>query len=216
MHPIILIEDNEDLSKEIKKYMEKLAYQVSIAENIEEAKALLQEPFDIALLDINLPDGSGMDILDLLKSKGIKTIIITAKSEDAFIVQALDSGADDFMVKPFSLAVLRARVDLALRESLDISENQVRYKNFLLDETNQYILLSGEKLDLTVKEMALLALFIKNPHRLFTRDYLLEKFWDTRERYVNDNTLTVTIKRLREKIKGEAITTIRGIGYKLD
>lgn len=216
MHPIILIEDNEDLSKEIKKYMEKLAYQVSIAENIEEAKELLQEPFDIALLDINLPDGSGMDILDLLKSKGIKTIIITAKSEDAFIVQALDSGADDFMVKPFSLAVLRARVDLALRESLDISENQVRYKNFLLDETNQYILLSGEKLDLTVKEMALLALFIKNPHRLFTRDYLLEKFWDTRERYVNDNTLTVTIKRLREKIKGEAITTIRGIGYKLD
>lgn len=216
MHPIILIEDNEDLSKEIKKYMEKLAYQVSIAENIEEAKALLQEPFDIALLDINLPDGSGMDILDLLKSKGIKTIIITAKNEDAFIVQALDSGADDFMVKPFSLAVLRARVDLALRESLDISENQVRYKNFLLDETNQYILLSGEKLDLTVKEMALLALFIKNPHRLFTRDYLLEKFWDTRERYVNDNTLTVTIKRLREKIKGEAITTIRGIGYKLD
>lgn len=216
MHPIILIEDNEDLSKEIKKYMEKLTYQVSIAENIEEAKALLQEPFDIALLDINLPDGSGMDILDLLKSKGIKTIIITAKNEDAFIVQALDSGADDFMVKPFSLAVLRARVDLALRESLDISENQVRYKNFLLDETNQYILLSGEKLDLTVKEMALLALFIKNPHRLFTRDYLLEKFWDTRERYVNDNTLTVTIKRLREKIKGEAITTIRGIGYKLD
>ncbi len=216
MHPIILIEDNEDLSKEIKKYMEKLAYQVSIAENIEEAKALLQEPFDIALLDINLPDGSGMDILDLLKSRGIKTIIITAKNEDAFIVQALDSGADDFMVKPFSLAVLRARVDLALRESLDISENQVRYKNFLLDETNQYILLSGEKLELTVKEMALLALFIKNPHRLFTRDYLLEKFWDTRERYVNDNTLTVTIKRLREKIKGEAITTIRGIGYRLD
>lgn len=216
MHPIILIEDNEDLSKEIKKYMEKLTYQVSIAENIEEAKALLQEPFDIALLDINLPDGSGMDILDLLKSRGIKTIIITAKNEDAFIVQALDSGADDFMVKPFSLAVLRARVDLALRESLDISENQVRYKNFLLDETNQYILLSGEKLELTVKEMALLALFIKNPHRLFTRDYLLEKFWDTRERYVNDNTLTVTIKRLREKIKGEAITTIRGIGYRLD
>lgn len=216
MKKILLIEDNQDLSREIKKFIENFQYQVKIVESLKEARESLKEKFDIALLDINLPDGQGIEILSLLKSKGIKTIITTVKNDEDFIINSLDNGADDYIVKPFSLAVLRARIDLALRESLIVSDKKVEYKNFLLDKENKYIFLKGKKLDLSVKELDILSLFIKNPHKIFTREFLLERFWDSNENYVNDNTLTVTIKRIREKIKEESITTIRGIGYKLD
>ncbi|MGO1580213.1 MAG: response regulator transcription factor [Peptoniphilaceae bacterium] len=216
MKKILLIEDNQDLSREIKKFIENFQYQVKIVESLKEARESLKEKFDIALLDINLPDGQGIEILSLLKIKGIKTIITTVKNDEDFIINSLDNGADDYIVKPFSLAVLRARIDLALRESLIVSDKKIEYKNFLLDKENKYIFLKGQKLDLSVKELDILSLFIKNPHKIFTREFLLERFWDSNENYVNDNTLTVTIKRIREKIKEESITTIRGIGYKLD
>ncbi len=216
MRNILLIEDNKDLSKEIKKHIENFEYKVFIAESLEEAKNKLSGDFNIALLDINLPDGQGIEILGLLKEKGIKTIVITVKNDEEFIVRSLDNGADDYMVKPFSLAVLRARIDLALRQEIIISDNQIKYKDFLLDKVNKCIFQGGKKLDLTPKELEILSLFIENPHRIFTRDFLLDRFWDSRESYINDNTLTVTIKRIREKIKGESISTIRGIGYKLD
>lgn len=216
MKKILLVEDNRDLSIEIKKYIEKFNYSITIVETLNECKHIMKEKFDLALLDINLPDGLGIDILSLLKEKNIKTIIITVKNDEDFIVKALDSGADDYMVKPFSLAVLRARIDLCLRDSLMYSEKNILYKDYLLDEENRAIFFSGEKLDLTAREFDILTLFIKNPHRIFTREYLIEKFWDIRENYVNDNTLTVTIKRIREKLKGETISTIRGIGYKFD
>lgn len=216
MKKILLVEDNRDLSIEIKKYIEKFNYSITIVETLTECKNIVKEKFDLALLDINLPDGLGIDILSLLKEKNIKTIIITVKNDEDFIVRALDSGADDYMVKPFSLAVLRARIDLCLRNSLIYSEKNILYKDYLLDEENRVIFFSGEKLDLTAREFDILTLFIKNPHRIFTREYLIERFWDIRENYVNDNTLTVTIKRIREKLKGETISTIRGIGYKFD
>lgn len=216
MRNILLIEDNKDLSKEIKKYIENFVYEVFIAESLEEAKNKISGDFNIALLDINLPDGQGIEILSLLKEKGIKTIVTTVKNDEEFIVKSLDNGADDYMVKPFSLAVLRAKIDLALREGIIISDEQIKYKDFLLDKVNKCIFQDGKKLDLTPRELEILSLFIKNPHRIFTRDFLLDRFWDSRESYINDNTLTVTIKRIREKIKGESISTIRGIGYKLD
>lgn len=216
MSKILLIEDNLDLSREIKKYIDKHGHDVYLSANLSDAKKCINSSFDIAILDINLPDGQGIEILSLLKENGIKTIIITVKNDEDFIVNTLDSGADDYIVKPFSLSVLRARIDLALRNNLIFSDNQVKYKRFTLDEENGYILLDDKKLDLTAKEMQILSLFIKSPHKIFTRDFLLERFWDSRENYINDNTLTVTIKRIREKIKGESISTIRGIGYKLD
>lgn len=216
MKKILLIEDNRDLSKEIIKYIEKHKYKIFLSESLEEAKSKLKDHFDVALLDINLPDGRGIEILKLLKEKGVKTIITTVNNDEEFIVKALDSGADDYIVKPFSLAVLRARIDLALRNKLVISDNKIKYNNFILDEVNKCIFLNKEKLDLTPKELEILSLFIKNPNRIFTREFLLNRFWDSREKYVNNNTLTVTIKRIREKIQGETISTIRGIGYKLN
>lgn len=213
---ILIIEDNKELSIEIKKYIEKFENEITLVESIAEAMSAIKEDFDLALLDINLPDGDGMKILSLLKEKNIKTIITTVKNDEEFIVKALDEGADDYIVKPFSLAILRARIDLALRDKMTISSSKIQYNNFILDEDNVVICYKNENLDLTKMEFDILSLFIKNPHKIFTRNLLLEKFWDNRGAYVNDNTLTVTIKRIREKISGESITTIRGIGYRLD
>lgn len=213
---ILIIEDNKELSIEIKKYIEKFENEITLVESIAEAMSAIKEDFDLALLDINLPDGDGTKILSLLKEKNIKTIITTVKNDEEFIVKALDEGADDYIVKPFSLAILRARIDLALRDKMTISSSKIQYNNFILDEDNVVICYKNENLDLTKMEFDILSLFIKNPHKIFTRNLLLEKFWDNRGAYVNDNTLTVTIKRIREKISGESITTIRGIGYRLD
>lgn len=216
MRKILLIEDNTDLSSDIKAYIERFDYVVSVAGSLGEGQALLKEGFDLALLDMNLPDGDGLILLKAFQEAGIKTIITTVKNDENFIVACLDQGADDYMVKPFSLALLRARIDLALRDLVTISDDQVRYKDFLLDMGNWAIFYQGEKLDLGPKEFDLLALMLQHPHRIFTRDFLLGRFWDDVGAYVNDNTLTVTVKRIREKIGKDCISTIRGIGYRLD
>lgn len=216
MKKILLIEDQRELAEQIQRFLKKKGYSLQWVCNLEQARVRLKEVWDLALLDMGLPDGFGLELLTELKERGIKTLIITVKNDEDFIVKALDSGADDYLVKPCSLEVLRARIDLALREELLLAKNQICFRGFTVDEENHCIFLHGELLDLTQKEREILTLFIRHPHKIFTRDFLMERFWDSRENYVNDNTLTVTIKRLREKIKGEQILTLRGIGYKLD
>lgn len=215
MKKILLIEDQRELAEQIQRFLKKKGYSLQWVCNLEQARARLKEVWDLALLDMGLPDGFGLELLTQLKERGIKTLIITVKNDEDFIVTALDSGADDYLVKPFSLEILRARVDLALREEMTVSKHQVKFRNFLLDEERGCIYLGDEQLELTQKEFAILSLFIRHPHKIFTRDFLLGQFWDSRERYVNDNTLTVTIKRIREKIREEKIITLRGVGYKL-
>ncbi len=216
MNKILLIEDNIDLSNQIKTYLERYNYDIDIASNIEDAISLIENKYDIALLDINLPDGSGIILLEKLKFHSIKTIITTVKDEEDFIVNALDKGADDYITKPFSLAVLRARIDVILRDIVSINNSKIEYRDFTLDKDNLKIIYKDKIVDLTVKEFEILSVFIENPHRIFTRENLLEIFWDTNENYVNDNTLTVTIKRIREKTDKSIIKTIRGIGYRMD
>lgn len=216
MAKILLIEDNRDLSLEIKKYIEGRGYEIFLAEGLEEAKGMVESDFDLALLDINLPDGDGITLLELLRDKGVLVIITTVKNDEKFIVKALDRGASDYMVKPFGLDYLRARIDLNLRERARLSDGLTRYKSFLLNDLEKTIYLNDLPLSLTATEFEILSVFLKNPHRVLTRDFLLESFWDSKGAFVNDNTLTVTIKRIREKVGGGFISTIRGIGYRLD
>ena len=215
MKKILLIEDNIELSSQIMAYFAGKAYQIDLSVDIKSALDLVDNQYDLALLDINLPDGSGLELLRTLKEKNIRTIIMTVKDEDDFIVHALDSGADDYITKPFSLAVLRARIDLALRDSVIESQGNLKYKDFILDESNIKIYYKNRQIDLTSREYEILKTFLKSPNRIFTRDFLLDYFWDQRENLVNDNTLTVTIKRIREKTFKDAIETIRGIGYRM-
>lgn len=216
MKNILIIEDNKEIALQIKKYLSKNGYNVELASSFYEASYKMNIDIDVALLDINLPDKDGEDLIEKLKSKDIRVIVTTVKNDEDFIISSLDKGADDYLTKPFSLAILRARIDAVLR-TLPISQDKIiRYKEIKIDLNNSKVYFKGNQVELTPLEYEILALFIKNPHRVYTRGQLLEMFWEDRDKFVNDNTLTSTIKRIREKLDREIITTVRGIGYRMD
>lgn len=216
MKRILIIEDNEDIGIQIERYLTKNGYEVEIAKSFYEATYKMNVDIDVALLDINLPDKDGQHLIEKLKEKDIRVIVTTVKNEEDFIIAALDQGADDYLTKPFSLAILRARIDAVMR-TLPISQDKsISYKDIKIDLKESKVYFKGENIELTPLEYEILLLFIKNPHRVYTRSQLLEMFWEDRDKFVNDNTLTSTIKRIREKLDREVISTVRGIGYRMD
>ena len=216
MKNILIIEDNQDIALQMKKYLIKNGYGVEIASSFYEVTFKMNVDIDVALLDINLPDKDGQHLIEKLKEKDIRVIVTTVKNDENFIIEALDRGADDYITKPFSLAILRARIDAVLR-TLPISQDKIiSYKDIKIDLKESKVYFKGENIDLTPLEYEILLLFIKNPHRVYTRSQLLEMFWEDRDKFVNDNTLTSTIKRIREKLDREVISTVRGIGYRMD
>ena len=216
MKNILIIEDNEDIALQMKKYLVKNGYGVEIAKSFYEADYKINIDIDVALLDINLPDKEGHYLIEKLKEKDIRVIVTTVKNDEDFMIAALDQGADDYLTKPFSLAILRARIDAVLRTIPISVDKTLSYKDIKIDLTNSEVYFKDEKIDLSPLEYEILLLFIKNPHRVYTRSQLLENFWEDRDKFVNDNTLTSTIKRIREKLDREIITTVRGIGYRMD
>lgn len=216
MKQILLIEDNLDIARQIKTYLEKNNYQVVLAKNYYEALYKMNVDIDVALLDINLPDKDGGDLIEKLKDKDIRVIVTTVKSDEDFIIKALDHGADDYLTKPFSLAILRARIDAVLR-TLPLNEDKtISYKEIKIDLDKKVLYYKEKEVEVTALEYEIILLFMKNPHRVYTRGQLLEMFWEDRDKFVRDNTLTSTIKRIREKLDREIITTVRGIGYRMD
>ena len=216
MRKILIIEDNEEIALQIKKYLVKNSYEVELASSFYEADYKMNVDTDVALLDINLPDKDGQYLIERLKDKNIRVIVTTVKNDEDFIVKALDQGADDYLTKPFSLAILRARIDAVLRTIALSQEKIITYKDIKIDLKESKVYFKGKQIDLTPLEYEILVLFIKNPHRVYTRGQLLEMFWEDRDKFVNDNTLTSTIKRIREKLDRKIITTVRGIGYRMD
>lgn len=216
MKRILIIEDNEDIALQIKKYLIKNGYEVDLAKSFYEATYKMNVDIDVALLDINLPDKEGHHLIEKLKEKDIRVIVTTVKNEEDFIIAALDQGADDYLTKPFSLAILRARIDAVLRTIPLTQDKIITYKDIEIDLNDSKVYFKGENIELTPLEYEILLLFIKNPHRVYTRSQLLEIFWEDRDKFVNDNTLTSTIKRIREKLDKEVISTVRGIGYRMD
>ena len=215
MKKIILIEDDEILSSGIESYLSKNDFEIETCKNFEEAKIKINNSFDLAILDINLPDNDGIGLLNTLRENDVRVIITTVKNDEKFIVRALDNGADDYITKPFKLAILRARIDKTLRTAL-VKDDFISFKDLSLNKNEGCFYYKDEKLDLTALEFEVMNLFINNPNRIFSRDFLLERFWDRREKFVNDNTLTATIKRIRDKSDRDIIKTIRGIGYRMD
>lgn len=216
MTKILIIEDNEDIAFQMEKYLTKNGYDVEIAGSFYEASFKLNIDFDVALLDINLPDKDGQHLIEKLKEKDIRVLVTTVKNDEDFIITALDQGADDYLTKPFSLAILRARIDAVLRTIPLGQDKTIAYKDIKIDLNDSKLYYKGENIEVTPLEYEILVLFIKNPHRVYTRGQLLETFWEDRDKFVNDNTLTSTIKRIREKLDKEVITTVRGIGYRMD
>ena len=216
MKSVLIIEDNKEIASQMEKYLVNNGYEVEIASSFYEATYKMNIDMDVALLDINLPDKDGHHLIERLKDKDIRVIITTVKNDEDFIIASLDKGADDYLTKPFSLAILRARIDAVLRTIPLSQDKKITYKDIKIDLNDSKVYFKANQIELTPLEYEILVLFIKNPHRVYTRSQLLEMFWEDRDKFVNDNTLTSTIKRIREKLDREIITTVRGIGYRMD
>ena len=216
MQNILIVEDDPIIGAEIEAFLNEADYAAKWVRSYRAAHDLPKEVYDLAILDLNLPDGDGMALLSYLSATGAKVIIATVKDDPGFIASALDRGADDYITTPFDLRVLRARIDVRLRES-EVGEREIRtHRDCRYDSTRGTIEYRGKVADLTALEFRILSYFICNPNRIFTREQLLARFWDERENYVNDNTLTATIKRIRDKTEKDVITTVRGIGYRME
>lgn len=220
MRKILLIEDNETIIIGLKYTLEQENFDVDIAKNIIEAKSKIKKyDYNIYLLDIALPDGEGYEICKYVKEKGnYPVIFLTAKDEEKDVVQGLDMGADDYIIKPFRTRELVSRINSVLRryENANIEEHKIQCKNIVIDSNTAKVYKDGKEVVLTSLEYRILLMLFNNKGILIKREQLLEKIWDIAGSFVNDNTLTVYIKRIREKLddkNGEIIQTVRGIGY---
>lgn len=223
MKKILLVEDNETIIMGLKYTLEQEGFEVETAKNIVSAKSKIKkQEYDLYLLDITLPDGEGFEICKDIKEKSNSPVIfLTAKDEETDVVQGLDMGADDYVVKPFRTRELISRINSVLRryEKNTNSENQIKCQNIIIDNNTAKVYKDGQEIILTSLEYKILLLLFNNKNILVTREQILDKIWDVAGNFVNDNTLTVYIKRIREKIgdkDGKIIQTIRGIGYRVE
>lgn len=208
MRKILLIEDHNLIVKSLTLSLSK-KYDLISANSVKEALTTDFSDVDIVLLDIGLPDGSGLDLYNQIKLfKDIPVIFLTANDEEETIVKAFDMGADDYLTKPFKTGELLARIKKILPEHL-------KYRDIEIDANKRLILKDKSIVKLSSKEFELLLYFINNIGRVITRNKLLQ-IWEAEDVFVNDNTLSVTIKRLRNKLSLTQLRTIKNVGYILD
>ncbi|OZV10962.1 hypothetical protein CIW83_17525 [Tissierella sp. P1] len=215
---ILVLEDNKIIREGIKEYLEENNYIVEEVTTIEEFYNKFIDDIDIFLLDINLPDGNAFNIVPKIKKLKKPIIFLTVRDEEEDIINGLKIGGDDYITKPFKLSILKARIETVLRRYKNENGRFIYYDKMVLDIEGTALYIDGNEVELRPKEYLLLETFMKNIEKTLTRDFLMEITWDNYEEFVNDNTLSVTIKRLREKLEiyGKNIKTIRGLGYKLE
>lgn len=220
---ILMVEDDEAIRTGLKYYLEQENFIVIETDNGKEALEKVKDIKDISicLLDINLPDCNGFDLFkEIKKEKDIPIIFLTANDLETSIVMGLDMGADDYITKPFKARELISRINNALRKSGNSNNNIIHFRNITVDLNGARVLKDNKDVFLTALEYKIVLTFFLNPNVVFTREKILADIWDVNEEYVNDNTLTVYIKRIREKLEEDPtnpkiIVTVRGIGYKL-
>ncbi|MBS5149976.1 MAG: response regulator transcription factor [Butyricicoccus pullicaecorum] len=219
MHQILLLEDDIALSQGITLAL-RASGQITACSSLKDARALLrQQSFDLLLLDINLPDGTGIALCrEVRQTSSVPILFLTARDTEYDEVAGLESGADDYITKPFRLAVLRARVEAALRRSKQTAPDcLVKIGTLTLDFDQQIFTRSGVPLSLSRTEQRLLRFLIENSGHVLTREFLMDRVWNGGD-FVDENTLSVTIRRLRSKLEPDPknpiyIRTIYGIGY---
>ena len=218
MEQILIIEDDIALNKGLCKALTTDSRQLISCTDIRSArKQILCSLPSLILLDINLPDGSGLDFLKEIKkgSDPIPVILLTANDTDLDIVNGLELGADDYITKPFSLAVLRARVNTQLRKTTPCDKkNVITIDDYSFDFSTMEFSIRNKKMELSKTEQKLLRLLIENRGTVMSRSALVDRIWTDGAEYVDENALSVTVKRLRDKLKAHSyIKTIYGIGY---
>ena len=209
---ILLVEDDTALRSALEELLLREGYHVVKAPNAQSARSAMSGEIDLVMLDVGLPDGDGVSLCRIWRSEGIQTpiLFLTAKDEELDVVRGLDAGGNDYVTKPFRMQELLSRIRALLRRNQ--KDTTITRSGITLDKAKLQASRNGEVLLLTVTEYKILAKLIS--HRsIITRAALLDALWDVDSRFVDDNTLSVHISRLREKVGSSHIKTIRGVGY---
>ncbi|MBA4700118.1 MAG: response regulator transcription factor [Ruminococcus sp.] len=221
MKRIFLVEDDKAIARNLMLLLQAEGFTVTHAHTQGDALAMLAgNKFDLALVDISLPDGNGFTVCTEIKeTQDIPVIFLTASGDESSVVTGLNIGADDYITKPFRPRELIARIGTALRKGRR-SGTDFQILGVYVDTSSGIVKKNGREIFLSALEYRLLLVFISNPKSIITRARLLDELWDAAGEFVNDNTLTVYIKRLREKIENDPaspqiILTVRGTGYRL-
>lgn len=220
MTEIYYVEDDEAIAAAVAEYLERRSCRVTVFSEIAAAKrSLLNSLPDAVLLDWNMPDGQGDALCKWIRARWRKlpVIFLTVRSDPADIVSGFHSGADDYVEKPFDLAVLYSRIQAVLRRSGQNKESRLYCDRICLDRERLSVFWEQEAVALSQPEYQLLLTLMEQKGKTVTRTQLLERVWDQNGNFVNDNTLTVTMKRLREKLHNPAcIKTVRSFGYRME
>ncbi len=222
---ILLLEDDISLVDGLKYTLKRNGFEVDLVRTMKEALSHLPQinTYDLLILDVTLPDGTGFEVCEKVRKQGnqIPIIFLTASDEEVNIIRGLDSGGDDYVTKPFKLGELCSRIRALLRRTGNTNKDNhtvIERGDIWIDLLGNRVQLRGRMLDLTSAEYRLLCLLVRNAGRVTTRRSILDELWDNTGDFVDDNTLSVYVRRLREKIeadpsKPEHLITVRGFGY---
>ena len=229
---VLIVEDDRSIAAGLEYSLQQEQYEVSVAYSVAEAMQFIREQaavsaqqpaFQLYIIDLNLPDGTGYDICKAVKSQGeVPVIFLSAVDEEVNIVMGLDMGADDYITKPFRVRELLSRMKSVLRRyQLSTPQRQIiTIGPVQIHTAEAKVYKSGQEITLTALEYRLLLIFASHPGQVLSRSTLLERIWDIAGEFVNDNTLTVYMKRLREKLEDDPadpklLVTVRGLGYRM-
>ena len=223
MHKILIVEDDEKLRKELEIFLNKNGYKTKILENFSNTiEDILNENADLVLLDINLPNFDGEYILkEIRRVSEVPIIIITSRDSEMDELLSMNYGSDHYVTKPFNIQILLAKIASVLRRStaLETSSNKINCHEFILNISKSLIEKDDKKIELTKNELKILHFLVQRRGKIVSREEIMEYLWDS-ESFIDDNTLTVNMTRLRNKLDGlglkELITTKRGQGYILE
>ena len=223
MKRIFFVEDDLSLINGLSFAIKKQGYEIDVARtSLEDEQLWMNGKYELVILGVSLPDGSGYDICQKIrKVSKLQIRFLTAADEETDIIMGLDIGGDDYITKPFKLAVFLSRVNALLRRSENFNqmETELSSNGITIQRLKGEVYKNGKQIDLTASEYKLLCLFMENPDMILSPEQILSRLWDCDEKYIDTNTLTVYIRRLRKKIEDDpadqhSIVTVRGMGYK--
>ena len=220
MQKILLLEDDITLGSGIRLALQSPSEQITLSRTLAQAQnAVADNSYDLLILDINLPDGSGLELLEQVRrTSHVPVILLTANDLEMDVVTGLESGADDYITKPFSLAILRARVNAQLRRSIPVKTSCIEINRFQFDFDRMEFRKAGQAIELSKAEQKLLRILIENRGQTLSRGMLVDRIWTDGAEFVDENALSVTVKRLRSKLEDtpsspQYLKTVYGIGY---
>ena len=213
---MLLVEDNLMIAKGLEYSFKQENYNLIVATNLKQAAKVIEDnKIDLIILDITLPDGNGLDFYEnKIKTLNIPTVFLTAQDDEEIVVKGLNLGADDYITKPFSTKELFARINKILLRNK--KNTIINIQNIKFDIDKMIVYKDDKTIELTSLELKILYLLFSNLDKVVKRDDIIEKIWEWTGNDVNDNTVTVYLKRIREKLDADIITTVKGIGYRVD